>query len=220
MIRRDYILKMIQEVGQVIARIRSLRKDQRLSEAGECLDVEVQRLLALPVQAVAALSQTELLALVIKSESTLPVREKALVLAALLKEAGDISVEQNRDLEGRSYYLKGLHLLLDTLGQGEILDFPEFVPQVEIFAAALRDGPIPLETNAGLMQHYERTGEFAKAEDAFFSMLDQEPDNKAVLDFGVSFYQRLQCQSDDNLILGNLPRGEVEATLNQLRTKI
>jgi len=27
------------------------------------------------------------------------------------------------------------------------------------------------------MQHYERTGEFAKAEDAFFSMLEAEPDN-------------------------------------------
>ena len=33
-----------------------------------------------------------------------------------------------------------------------------------------------------LMQHYERTGEFAKAEDALFAMLDAQPDNPAIVE--------------------------------------
>jgi hypothetical protein len=36
----------------------------------------------------------------------------------------------------------------------------------------LRNDPLPLRTLALLMQHYERTGEFAKAEDELFAMLD------------------------------------------------
>ena len=42
---------------------------------------------------------------------------------------------------------------------------------------------MPARTHAMLMQHYERTGEFAKAEDALFAMLDAEPDNNAIVEF-------------------------------------
>jgi hypothetical protein len=78
---------------------------------------------------------------------------------------------------------------------------------------------LPLETQARLMQHYERTGEFAKAEDALFAMLDAEPEQAPLLEFGISFYRRLEGQSDSRLADGNLPRAEVEAGLTDLNAR-
>jgi hypothetical protein len=112
--------------------------------------------------------------------------------------------------------LKGLHLLLDSLARGEVYDLPEFVPKVEEFVVALADSELPVTTSALLMEHYERTGQFAKAEDALYGILEAQPDNRPAVEFGISFYERLQRQSDARLEEGNLPRSEVEAGLKDL----
>jgi tetratricopeptide (TPR) repeat protein len=143
-------------------------------------------------------------------------REKTLILTRLLKEAGDVAAAEGRVEESRECYLKALHLLLDTLARGEVFECPEFVPKVEMLRDALH-GTLPARTHALLMQHYERTGEFAKAEDALFAMLDADPDNDAIVEFGISFYQRLLAQSDSMLNEANLPRAEVEEGLKGLQ---
>jgi hypothetical protein len=219
MIRRDYILRMIEEFIHALARISALKKDQRWQQAGGALDDEFQRLIGAGAQAVARLTETELLAKLIRGEPTQAVRDKTLMLTALLKEAGDLAAIQQRPEEGRSCYLKGLHLLLETLAREEVSDLPDFVPQIEIFVAALRDSPLPLQTQALLMQHYERSGQFAKAEDALFAMLEAESGNASLVEFGVSFYERLRGQSDATLAAGNLPRPELEAGLAELRQR-
>ena len=219
MIRRDYILRMIEEFIQALARVNALKQDRRWQEAAGVVDEEFQRLIGVGAQAVARLTETELLPTIIRGEPTQAVRDKTLMLTALLKEAGDVAAWPERAVESRSCYLKGLHLLLETLAHEEVSAFPEFVPRVEMFVAVLRDSPLPLETQALLMQHYERSGEFAKAEDALFAMLEAEPGNAGLVEFGASFYKRLQGQSDAALEAGNLPRPELEAGLAELRKR-
>jgi Family of unknown function (DUF6483) len=219
MIRRDYIIRMIEEFFQALSRIKSLKNAQQWREADSSIEQEFGRLIGMDAKAVAQLSETELLARLVRGEPTLAVREKTLILATLLKEAGDVLAEQGRREDSRMSYLKGLHLVLDTLGRGEVFECPQFVPKVEEFVVALGESPLPLETEARLMQHYERTGEFAKAEDALFAMLDAEPDNSPLLELGISFYRRLESQSDGRLNDGNLPRAEVEAGLADLNAR-
>jgi hypothetical protein len=217
MIRRDYILRMLAEFFEVLSRIRSLRKGQKWHEAALLTDQELERLLHGDAKSIVSLSETELLARLIAGETTLAVREKTLVLVTLLKEAGDVAAAQSAPDEGRSYYLKGLHLLLWVLAREEASDFPEFVPQVEVFLGSLGVFPLPISTQAMLMQHYERVGEFGKAEDILFSMIEAQPGSPDLLDFAVRFYERLQIQSNDALAAGNLPRAELEAGLAQVR---
>ena len=219
MIRRDYILRMIEGFIQALARVNALKQDRRWQEAAGAVDEEFQRLIGMRAQAVAHLTETELLATIIRGEPTQAVRDKTLMLTALLKEAGDVAAMQERAEESRSCYLKGLHLLLQTLAHEEVSAFPEFVPRVEMFVAVLRGFPLPLETQALLMRHYESAGEFAKAEDALFAMLEAEPGNAGLVEFGVSFYERLQGQSDTALAVGNLPRPELAAGLAELRKR-
>jgi hypothetical protein len=219
LIRRDYILRIIEEFFQTLSRIQALKKGQHWREAAGNIDEEFQRLIGAGGQAVAQLSETELLARLIKGEPTQVVSQKTLMLTTLLREAGDVAAAEERAEESRACYLKGLHLLLDTLERGDVSDFPAFVPRVENFVAALGDAPLPLSTRARLMQHYERTGEFAKAEDALFAMLEAEPGHAGLVELGLSFYERLRGQSDASLCAGNLPRPELEAALADLRQR-
>ena len=204
----------------MLSRMSGLKKDQLWQQAAGALDQEFQRLAGAGAQSLASLSETELLARLIQGEPTQIVQQKALMLATLLCEAGEVAAAQHRGDESRTFYLKGLQLLLDTLAQGEISEYPSFGPKVEAFVCALTDSPLPLTTQALLMQHYERAGEFAKAEDALFAMLDAEPDQPGLVEFGLAFYQRLQGKSDAVLRSGNLPRPELEAGMEELRLLI
>lgn len=219
MIRRDYILRMVEEFVQALARIRALKKDQQLNEAFLLTEEEFKRITGLDLNALLKLSETELLARLIQSDSMHAVREKMFFLTTLLMETGNIVVAEGREHEGRACYLKGLHLLLDSLARGDSLEQPEFVPKVELFVAALAQEELPMSTNALLMEHYERTAQYGKAEDAFYAILDADPKNPAAVDFGISFYERLLGREDSHLEEGNLPRAEVEAGLEGLRRR-
>lgn len=207
---------MLAEFFEVLSRIRSLQKGQQWEQARLLADKEFQRLAGGDIKAVVNLSETELLALLIKGETTLAVRDKTLMLVTLLKEAGDIATGESKPEQSCSYYLKGLNLLTGVLTREEASDFPDFVPRVESFLSALGDCPLPLATEATLMQHYERLGDFARAEDRLYSMMEAQPDNLDLLKFAVAFYERMQQKGDDVLVGGNLPRAEVDAGLAQV----
>ncbi len=219
MIRRDYILRMIEEFIQTLARINSLKKGQLWQEANAAIEAEFNRLVGTDAQAVAQMSETELLAKIIQGEPTQAVHYKAWLLSTLLYQAGEVAVVQNRLEEGRACYLKGLNLLLETLASSEAADVPDFLPKVEGFVIALQDAPLPLDTQARLMQHYERVGAFGKAEDALFGMLEAEPKEPKLLDFGIAFYRRLAGQSDASLSGGNLSRAELNTGLADLERR-
>jgi hypothetical protein len=219
MLRRDYILRLVEEFAEALARIRALRDERKLGEARLLTEEEFKRITGLDSESVLKLSETELLAKLIPGEPMHSVREKMFFLTTLLKESGDLAVAEGRESEGQACYLKGLHLLLDSLMRGDGFEQPEFVPKVDLFVTALADGEVPASTRALLMEHYERTRQFGKAEDSLFAILDGDPENSVVLDFGISFYERLLAHTDVQLAEGNLPRAEVEAGLGELRER-
>jgi len=216
MIRRDYILRRIEQFVAMLAKIAGLAKDEQWQEASLSVAGEFQRLTGVDGPEVLRMSETELLARLIQGKPTLLVESKAFMLAALLKTNGDLLAAEGRMEESRWYYLKGLQLLLDTFGRNEITERPDFVPAVETFLAGLRDAPLPLPTSAMLMRHYERIGEFARAEDVLFAMVESAPSSAELLDFGAVFYRRLLELKDDTLAAGDLPRAEVQAGLTEL----
>ena len=62
MIRRDYIMRMIEEMGRALAQIRALRQSGRAEAARQMVDAECEKLAALGVTGIVGLSETELLA--------------------------------------------------------------------------------------------------------------------------------------------------------------
>ena len=219
MLRRDYLLRMIEEFMRALTRLRALKQDQRWNEATGELDTQLQKLVGDDLQSVARLSEPDLLARLMREGPTHALRDKTLVLATLLKEAGDVAAGEARAAESDELYLKALHLLLDVLARDEVFECPAFVPKVEWLLTCLQGTPLPARTQARLMQHYERTGEFAKAEDALHALIETGPDNPAIVEFGLAFYHRLLTQSDATLNAAKLPRSEAEEGLRELELR-
>lgn len=205
---------------QALARIRSLKKEQDYGKAQQLLDQETKALAGSDAVGLVKLSENEILATVCRDEPTQSVRDKMLIITTLLNEAGDIAAAQDSAQSAREYYLKALNVLLATLAREDVFEFPEFVPRIEELAGRLRDAPLPVGTLSLLMYHYERTGQFAKAEDMLFALLEANPGSAAAVNFGVAFYGRLLAKSDQDLADGHLPRSEAQESLDELQSKL
>jgi len=217
MIRRDYILRMIEQFLRALAQIQTSKKARQWPSATDEINQELERLIGTNLEAVVVLSETELFARLMQGEPTQAVPEKAFILSALLQEAGELFEGQGDSEKARRCFLIALHLALDTAARNERMDCPTFAPSVEGLLGMLQDSGLPLKTQASLMHYYEQRGEFGKAEDVLFAMLHQESGHRPILQLGITFYERLLGRSDASLMDGNLPRAEVEASLNELR---
>lgn len=220
MIRRDYILRMIAEFIEVLNRIDALKKGELWVEAKREIEDQFKHLIGATGDELARLTDTEMLAKLVQGEPTQVIREKTAIISTLLKEAGDVALGSGDTQRANLFYLRGLHLLLDVLGQGDVWEFPEFLPKIESFTAALAGSELPLATHARLMQHYERAGEFAKAEDELFAIVDLDNQAAGLLQFGIAFYERLRSRPDRELADGDLPRNELEAGLKEFRQRV
>lgn len=223
MLRRDYLLRQIEQFVAVVMRMTGLTKAGQWEEASSVARAQFQALAGEDVTKLLQMSDTELLARLAEGDAGYGIEEKIFMLARLFKETGDILKGQGRIEESRTCYVKGLHLLIETVANDPTVPRPDFVPTTDSFLIALHDSPLDFETNAMLMRHYEQAREYAKAEDALFNILDAEPANTELLDFGIGFYQRLLRLDDETLEVGNLPRAEVNAglaELNQRKSKL
>lgn len=219
MIRRDYLLRQIEEFVAAITKVLGLTKNEQWHDASTLAATQFQALAGASPDELVRMSDTELLAQLIQGEPTSVLENKIFMLATLFKTQGDILAGEGKVEEGQPYYLKGLHLLLDTFASNEMARRPDYLPTVDAFLLGLGDAPLPFTTNTMLMRYYEQTGEFAKAEDALFAMLETEPSNAELLNFGITFYQRLLQKNDDTLAAGNLPREEVKSGLAELEKR-
>ncbi len=218
MIRRDYLLRMVQEFAEALARIKRRAAAGQYVEAGEDLDKAFLDFIGAGADTVSQLSEMELMAQLTLNEPTHVVRQKSLMLIALLQEAGQLHIAEKRDAEGHACWLKAIDLSLMIQLQDTDFEFPEFVPKIEMLHEELREVSLPLRTQAALWRHYERIGSYGKAEDVMFTLLEAEPDNDALISEARVFYERLLRQSDAALEAGNLPRKEVVSGLAELRS--
>jgi tetratricopeptide (TPR) repeat protein len=219
MIRRDYLLRMIEQCVQALARSLRLTKEGSFTEARAEIDESLRTLSGLDSDRLAGLSEAELMALLLRGEPTQVLREKCFLMAALLRQAGDVHAAESRAAESRACYLKALNLQLEILLREGPFEFPEYAPGIDVLVKSLEGELLPLATNAGLMQYHESIGQYAKAEDALYRMLETEPSNRAAIEFGVLFYERLRRRTDEELASGNLPRPEVESGLAELKSR-
>jgi hypothetical protein len=213
MIRRDFIIRMIEELGRALAQIRALRHGSQSEAAIQVIDAECEKFVALGVKGILGLSETELVARVSEGQLAQTVHFRTLSVVTLLCEAAAISNDEGREEEAREIHLKALRLLLEVLSREDPLEFPEFVPKVESILRALQSKPLPAETQTMLMRHYEATGQFAKAEDCLFTIIDDVGPNPAIAGFGRAFYERILRRTDQALAEGDLPRGEAKQGL-------
>ena len=218
MIRQDYILRMIQQFGDVVAAIAGLKRAGRYEEARSLLAREVQRLAGLNASLVRALSVEDLKKLT--SVGDVPDLDRCLVLAHFLREDAEIDEALGNSAASVRSYTKSLDLFLDVFVYHDDKYLVERLPALEAIIARLEPYELPAATLLRVVHLYEKTGKYAQAENVLFELLEGAAGDSDMAAEGVAFYQRLLALDDAELERGNLPRDEVEEELFKLISTI
>jgi tetratricopeptide (TPR) repeat protein len=213
MIRRDYIMRLITEMTQVLLRVVSLRHRQDYELALKEIDDALRRLRHDESSPPAELE--EWLALCAKHEQA----ASGLLVAVgeLIREQGEIFLLQARNEEARRAHTLALGLLVEAILSGQTFVTEELLERVERLATRLEAGPRPPQLLSRLASYYEARGRFAKAEDVIFEWV--ESGASAARTFGLAFYDRIERQPDAELERGGLPRPEIQSGRTQLQQR-
>jgi len=203
-------------MAEVLLGIRRKLEADQIEEAKNDLDTAFRELMEQDAETICRLPETELLAK-LSTGPTHTLRSKTYLLIALLQAAGEAHAAANDFDQARVCWVKALNLLLGMHLQDAELTFPDFVPKIDALVAQLEDAILPLTTQALLWRYYERMGQYGKAEDALWELLDLKPGNEDLKTEAILFYERLLRKSDEELETGNLPKAEVKAAVAELR---
>jgi hypothetical protein len=219
MIRRDYLLRMVEKFAQILARIRELSAARQFADAEVILHDSFLELGAGGPEAVAKMTETELLSRLSINDPTHVLRAKVAMIATLLEEAAQLHARQGRADQVTVCRLKSLNLLLSLELRDADFELPDFVPNIDHLHAELAASEVPSQTLAALYRHYERIGAYARAEDTLFELLEADPGHAGIVAEIKALYERLLRHDDESLAAGNLPRPEIIASLAELRAK-
>lgn len=214
MINKDYILRLAERMGRELAILLGLRKREKYQEALIYIDDLLLRMSGFTSRSINALTE-EMLLRALSPLGTLNV-EICLCIATMLKSEGEIYEDQANIKESYYRYCKSLFLFLAALRSQPIDDDTQFSTNISELLAKLEDYELPANLKQQLFRYYESSGQYAKAEDTLFELLEIHPIDQAILAQSIAFYKRLLAKSDADLLMGLFSRAEVYEGMAQL----
>ncbi len=143
--RRDYLLRLIDEVSRALARITTLRSSHRELDALQSVVGACERLFGLEADKLFQLTPAQHFGMLTENELSEAARERVLLYAALNQEAGLAYVGLNNPAMARASFINALRFtLLARIAYGED-DAPAFTPSVEELQARLKGEPLEAE---------------------------------------------------------------------------
>jgi hypothetical protein len=208
--RRDYIVRMIEDMTAMVAKVLTLKQERKTTEALWEVDELLNRHFRLNSRLLNSLSVEDLIDMfrlggVIESD-------KLQGVARLLKEEGGIYAAAGNQDEALFRAMRALHLYLyaDLHGADRKLlsmtaDIDELLQEVQTYR-------IPAKTERLLLPYMEAHGRYSKAEDSLYRLMEQGEDVAAE---GTALYERLLLKAPDDLEQGQLPLEEVKQGLQE-----
>jgi len=212
MIRRDYLVRMVQELTQAFARILFLKKSQEYARAAQEIENVLTRFWNLTPEQLKALSVERWIELTQHEEGSMG--EKLVALADLLREQAELYRLEGNEPEGQRSAPLSLGLYVEAaLTPGAIISV-ELLDKIGGLVETTKGSRLPPEVLKRLVSYYETRGQLAKAEDTLFDWLDAGDPHAPVE--GLAFYNRLTAMSDGELEQGGLPREEIEQGMREV----
>jgi hypothetical protein len=157
--RRDYMMRILEEVGRLLARISfKRRKGDTDDTALETIVFGFQRLFDLAPDQVFLLTPDQHYDLLIDAETPEFARDRVLMYAALSAEAGYIYARQGNAAMARATFTNALRFTLKARASYSSEGLPEFAPDIDVLRAALASEPLDATTAKLWDEHVSRNG--------------------------------------------------------------
>ncbi len=213
MLRKGYVEKQMEAIGQFLGLIVQLIADGQLDKAQAELRTAGKQAVGMDTETLSGLTEDSLTAL-FWLDGVLD-GAKALTAALLLDRQADVYGYQDRRDRAISARRKALMLWLDGMIAYPWIRTPDRLALTERMRSDLEDTPLSLPILTRLFRYDESVGAYSRAEDALWQLKDEGYPDWSTL--ATEFYTRLLEQPDEALERGNLPREEVEAGLEEVR---
>ncbi len=215
MFQRDYLMRMIEQLGQALQQILRSRQVEKLDEAQLAINRAGKTLLGMDMQILRSVDESALPALFGTGEDL----DGAACFAAgaLLHEEGQLLEQWQPSAASRASYRKALRLYLEALLHTPALRRPEYLARLDALREEFPPHALPDVILVKLFHLYEALGRYGKAEDMLFFLAERgTPD---VFAEGLAFFRRMQEVPPAELIAGNLPPEEIAEGLSQWQKK-
>ena len=147
--RRDYILRILEEAGRILARATFQRRQGDTDEAAlETVVFGFQRLFNLDADQIFLLKPEQHFEMLIDEDEPEFARDKVLLYAALSAEAGHIYAQMGNRTMARATFTNALRFMLKARTKFPSTGLPEYAPHVADLLEALSDEPLDTDTAA------------------------------------------------------------------------
>ncbi|WP_145051617.1 DUF6483 family protein [Paenibacillus xylanexedens] len=227
MFRKDYLLRMVEEMTEAIGKVFTLKQQRKHAEALSELDELLRRnfglnsslLNSLPAEDVIELFRFRgMIEVDNLQQAARLLEEEAYIYGEKAKVEGIDDEERQHSLDEELIRLmKSLHFYLYALNHGanpKLLDAPD---RVESILELTKEYERPARTEKQLAMYREQQGKYDQAENSWYRLLHVGGEHPVNYRHDVqAFYERLSELEDAKLEVGGLPREEVEEGLAQL----
>ena len=146
--RRDYMMRLIDEVGRVLARIAfKRRKGDSDDSALETVVFGFQRLFDMGADQIFTLTPPQHFEMLVRDEPPEFARDKVLLYAALCAEAGHIYARMGSRDRATATFSTALNFALRARAQFSSEGWPDYAPSVPELLDALGEAPLDPATS-------------------------------------------------------------------------
>jgi len=203
MIRQDYLMRLLDQLAQALARVLSLRENEARGQALDFLNRESERLIGIDGAMLEILSPDAI-------RKTTASVEKGFVAARILEEISLISEEEGDHHRATAAAVKAFWLYAAAAQADASATDNTFRERIAGFGDACAERGLAEGDLLSLMAGYEMLGEFGRAEDALFALVEVARRPGDLLPVGRDFYARMAEHEDAELEKGGLPRNELQ----------
>ncbi|MBP2002474.1 hypothetical protein J2Z69_003547 [Paenibacillus shirakamiensis] len=214
MLRRDYLLRMIEEMTESIGVALGLRQEKKRIEALWELDEQYKKHFRLDAQMMHALSVKDLIEL-FRFAGEIQT-DKLQSAARLMMEESKIYLDDGKTREGVLRAIKALHLFLFAYVHGADSELWHLHDCVAELKRMLEDYTLPVETQKLILMYEEKRGQYDQSENALYRLLEQQAISPLEV---LQYYERWLTVSSEVLEQGGLPLHEVREGIERMKAR-
>jgi hypothetical protein len=212
--QRDYIERAIEAFAEVLRQILGLEQLGRHVEAQELLQRAAQQYLGLSLAALDALSFDAVVRL-LSAGGTLDV-QRCLMLADVRRAQAAIQEGEGLASAALATRITALRLYAEAVaarGKGVLAGRTE---DVTFLLEEVRRYELPVDARRVVWRLFVAAGALARGEDVLFALIEDHPDDPALVEEGRAAFEALLERPTAELEAGGLPRDEVEEAVARL----